>query len=93
MDELLALIPDREKFKQIRKTKDSFFDEETYDGFDEEMKVGLEKLREATDGCPACMLAAIRQKKIPVPVVIGFDYAKELSDFWKNYNRENIDYY
>lgn len=38
------------------------------------------KLREATDGCPACMLAAIRQAGVPVPLVEGFDFKKEMAE-------------
>ena len=36
------------------------------------------KLRELT-GCPACMMAALRQKGIPVGAAYGFDYKAEMS--------------
>lgn len=38
------------------------------------------RLREAAGGCPACMLAAIRQAGIFVSLVEGFDFKKEMSD-------------
>lgn len=38
------------------------------------------KLREAAGGCPACMLAAIRQAGVPVPLVAGFDFKKEMAE-------------
>ena len=39
---------------------------------------GVEKLREATQGCPACMLAAIRQSTASCE----FDYPVEREAFW-----------
>ena len=41
-------------------------------------------LRDAANGCPACMMAALRQKGIPVPMAM--DYKKERDEFWGAYN-------
>lgn len=38
----------------------------------------LKWLREACDNCPACILAAIRQRGIPVPMVTDFDWTDEM---------------
>lgn len=43
-----------------------------------DMLIALPKLREATDNCPACILAALRQKGITVPMVEGFDFTAEM---------------
>ncbi len=59
---------------------------------------GIAALREMADGCPACMLAAIRQSGIckwdgdpeSPPVSLPFDYKKELAEFWASVN-ENED--
>lgn len=66
----------------------------------------LERLREATDGCPACMLAGIRQSKINDYTSddtfesyrkreVGFEYKKERDEFMEevNSNIEQPDYY
>ena len=45
----------------------------------------VKKLREAADGCPACILSAIRQSNIPVPCT-GFDFKKESDSHWSSYN-------
>lgn len=43
------------------------------------LKAILPAFRLAAAGCPACMMAALRQKKIPVPMVDGFDFKSEMS--------------
>jgi len=53
---------------------------------------GLEALREAAHGCPACMLAAIRQTTNDglTDAYIGalqeFDFRKECEAAWSEYN-------
>lgn len=53
----------------------------------------LEALRDAADGCPACMLAAIRQSD--KGEFLWFDFAKEKESFWSNVNdaRQDAGYY
>lgn len=51
----------------------------------------VSELREAADGCPACMLAGIRQMpKDPMDAAGGhfadFDYKKESAEFWREAN-------
>lgn len=45
------------------------------------MADALQKLRDAANGCPACMLAAIRQKGIAE--IAGFDYKRESQEIWQ----------
>lgn len=49
------------------------------------------KLREATDNCPACMLAAIRQAGVYVSLVEGFDFKKEMAEVLAAKAREDDD--
>lgn len=49
--------------------------------------------REVAQGCPACMMAALRQKKIPVPMMESFDFKKEMSSIFSEINENNRDYY
>jgi hypothetical protein len=45
-----------------------------------------EDLERAAEGCPACMLAAIRQSKIPVGCVTGFSFTDMCKSVWADYN-------
>lgn len=57
---------------------------------------GIAALREAASGCPACMLAAIRQSKIykyggnpdEPPLESKFDRQAEFKDFWQMVNED-----
>jgi hypothetical protein len=58
---------------------------------------GLVKLKELTENCPGCILAAIRQSKVQRPpemisdneyddgVYLSFDFKKEKESFWREY--------
>lgn len=48
-------------------------------------------LREAADSCPACMMAALRQAKIPVPMADGFDFKTEMRVVLDDYNQQKND--
>ena len=52
---------------------------------EDEIQEAMKKVREECENCPACILAAIRQKGIFVNVT-GFDYKKEVASFWGDYN-------
>lgn len=65
---------------------------------------GFQELQAISGGCPACILAAIRQADIHpsgwdpnTPAVIGadFDYKKAVETFWADHSRWNDarDYY
>lgn len=45
----------------------------------------MESLRSASNNCPACIAAALRQSGIPWSVV-GFDLQKECASFWDDVN-------
>ncbi len=49
----------------------------------------MPKLREATDNCPACILAALRQAKIPIPCVDGFDFKAEMRRVFADHPRSD----
>ena len=62
---------------------------------------GLKRLREATENCPACMLAAIRQSRIneyehdedgihpiiPNSKQVVFNFKNEMQSFWNDVNQ------
>ena len=50
----------------------------------------LEKLRDETENCPACILAALRQKGILVPLT-KFKFSEEVERFWADFNDVQIE--
>lgn len=54
-----------------------------------DLAIAMPKLREEVENCPACILAALRQKKIPVPMVDGFDFKKEMQAIFSDLNSNN----
>ncbi len=48
-------------------------------GIDEAVK----KLRDLSGGCPACMMAALRQKGIPVPAASEFDFKADMAGIFQ----------
>ena len=59
-------------------------------GFEEAIEAGMVKLREAAGNCPACILAALRQRGIPVPVAKSFSFTKEMESIWADINTRNL---
>lgn len=57
------------------------------------LKEVMPKLREAVADCPACIMAALRQKKIPVPMVEGFDFKNEMQAVFNQVNENRDDNY
>lgn len=83
--ELIALLPDSAPINQpVNQDNASYWDAER--AFVEALKAAMPGLREATNGCPACIMAALRQAKIPVPMADGFDWtaeSKSVLDAWR----------
>jgi len=82
MNELIAVLPssvayhaDYENFELHRKLFD-------------DTEAAMPKLREATDNCPACIMAALRQANIPVPMVGSFDFSAEMKEIFSNRSDE-----
>lgn len=62
-----------------------------YVAFCEAVEAAIPVLREAAEGCPACMMAALRQAKIPVPMAENFDFKAEMESLWHEVNRERAE--
>jgi hypothetical protein len=77
--ELLDLLPDHDPSDLVFR-----FGERN-----EPIEAGIDKLRKITEDCPACILAALRQKGIPVPAT-SFDFEKECKSAWADFNDEQI---
>jgi len=78
--ELVAILPNPENF--INKHLDGI----SYTGLDTAAEKALPSLREKTEGCPACIMAALRQAKIPIPLT-SFNFTAECKTIWAEINR------
>jgi hypothetical protein len=82
MEKLLALLPDPANFPQ-----DEFG---CHPGLYEAATAALPALREATGGCPACIMAALRQRGLAVKGVEGFGFTEECKAWWAEFNEERL---
>jgi len=91
LPELIAMLPDSGPYNAL-------------DGLDiyddcrtliKALEAVLPAFRRATGDCPACMMAALRQAKIPVPMMEGFDFKREMQNIMDSINeaREENRYY
>ena len=65
-------------------------------GTTESVNEALKGLRDACDSCPACIMAALRQKGIPVPMATDFNFSAEMKSLWADINDAKLqsgDYY
>ena len=83
ISEMLNLLPEPEKYKVFYNEDKTAYE---FHLLKEAMIEPLKKLRELTDNCPACILAALRQKKIHTDFAEGFDYKKEVQKIFKEHN-------
>ena len=61
----------------------------------EEIEACMERLRDVTGNCPACILATLRQRGIPVPAINSFNFTAECEAWWSDFNdaqRQDIYY-
>lgn len=46
------------------------------------------KMIQSQTSCPACILAVLRQAKIPVPAVTDFNFTEECQSLWQDVNAD-----
>lgn len=93
LSELVAILPNVKQFE----CKEEGLVGNTYITMDQNAaKHATEKimpaLRDAAGNCPACILAAIRQSGLPIPIVTSFDFQKERLFLWADINEDNTIY-
>lgn len=84
--ELVALLPDS---SALRVRPEGATEEWPWDAeraLRDSVKAALPALREAADNCPACIMAALRQAKIPVPVAEDFNFTAECKALFDAHN-------
>ena len=75
---LMALLPTVEQQKETHEYGGDYFRD-----IDERV---VRELRKAAGECPACMMAAIRQRGLPVPTACGFNFTEECKRVWSDFN-------
>ena len=94
LPELLALLPDPDKF-MTEHPANEYMDarmELDVEAIKPLIEAALPAMREACQDCPVCLMAALRQKKIPVPIAEGFDYKAEMASMWSDINDSRREY-
>ena len=86
--ELLTLLPNPENYKDKELIDDGWI---SFVGLEKAVKEALPKLREIMGNCPACIMAALRQKGIPVPLAKDFDFKKECQEIWDEVNAARME--
>lgn len=91
METLLAILPEQSEYlESIALDGGEFADSISQTKLNEVLD--LQKLRDITNNCPACILAALRQKGICVPMVEDFDFKAECASVWADINEANREY-
>jgi hypothetical protein len=103
MSAMLAILPDPAAFMKTFPEErewvwDSWEITPGRTGLDDEairaqIVIALPMLRELTHDCPVCIMAAFRQKKIPLPLVDAFNFTKEMESLWADINSEREESY
>ena len=100
MEELIALLPDPKKYlvtdyAEVFGGGGSPVELRMYPGLKEAAEKGLEKVRDATDNCPGCILAAVRQSGTAKTCVLYevFQYRKEAEAWLSCWNDDHQEEY
>jgi hypothetical protein len=81
--DLVHLLPDATEYNNA-----DFISDQLRTDFSSQLEAGMAKLREASDNCPACIMAALRQAKIAVPMVESFNFKEEMKQVFKSADEE-----
>jgi hypothetical protein len=84
MSNLLALLPNPKDFEGA--------DEAAWTDASplaKAVNASMKSLRDATGGCPMCILSTLRQSGIPVPMASSFNFKQECDEIWAE---QNVDY-
>jgi len=84
ISQLLEILPDGRNF-----IEEEIAGMISYGTLGKEVEKHMPKLRELTENCPACIMAALRQAGIPVPMVESFNFTKEMKSIWADINDAN----
>ena len=87
LQDLLDILPNPKEYEDNEYTGEFM---PYHSGLAEDVDKLLPQLRKLTNNCPACIMAALRQKGIPIPLVRNFNFANECKDIWTDINEANL---
>ena len=88
LQSLIALLPTVETQRRKDYSDDG---RNSYDYFICIDEASQKALREASGACPACMMAAIRQRGLPVGTADKFNFSQECRSIWSDINASQRD--
>lgn len=88
LNAVLQILPEPKDYEE----SDTVLGGWSYVGLDKAVEDVMQKVRDAVENCPACIMAALRQKGIPVPVVTSFNFTAECKSWWADFNESQRDY-
>jgi hypothetical protein len=95
LKQIIAALPDIADYpdKEIGSGSDAYTD--PHPGLADALDALMPRLRELSYDCPACLLAAMRQKHIPVHFAQQFNYRKEAKSIRDEYyeNKNGVEEY
>ncbi len=83
---LIKILPNPKDYEKEDVCND--FKTNYFSGLEEAVEKVMPELRKESGDCPACILAALRQKGIPVPMVQSFNFTEECKKIWADLNEE-----
>ena len=86
LSEALKLLPEPKDHQTWDESGSCYYTSPLQIAIDE----AIPKLRDFVENCPACIMAALRQKGIPVPMATGFNFTKESQSIWAEFNSEKM---
>lgn len=90
MASLVAMLPDPAEFLN---TQCWTGDDSAHARLVASLKEAMAELRKEVDNCPACILAALRQKKIPAYMAENFNFTSEMKAIFADIDAERRDYF
>lgn len=91
MDAMLALLPDPADHKRPEYDDQGRYCGHAWNGLEEAVNAVLPKLREMASNCPACIMAALRLKNIPVPEITEFKFKDECKALMDEKNQRDYE--
>lgn len=88
ISDLLAILPDPKEYVETDDENRNWWYSSIM--LDTHLEEAMPKLRELAGNCPACIMSALRQKGIPVPMAQSFDFKVECQKIWDEVNSENL---
>lgn len=85
IETLLAILPEPSTLKKVVWTEISKTIEWDSDAVLQAMQTAIPQLRKISSNCPACILAALRQKGFCIPTT-GFNFKAEMEAIWDYIN-------